>query len=347
MLRALLAAAACVAVSGWRVAPPRSAAVRPPRGRRRRCLPTLLHAAAASTDDDGAEAVVREAARLLRDGHRDDKLIKASKQILTLVSPKNNAVNLNANAFARSVETHRAHYGPLLTYQSLELKSRDTSKDGQRCVVRTLLEGAASQLGTAVWTLSRHEGRWLIDAVLVQPAGEAATVERAPSPPPKKKKKVEEAAPEAPPPEKPKEREPVAQQNPLAAAGATSFGALTSPRWVAKTVLSALRTIDEPEPNHGSGVALTFVSTQNPAHKLTPELFRKYIDDESYPYGVLKRWLEMNPEDVTFDDDKRKASHDVTLIDVDGSERLVTIELSKADDVGPWLIDRFWCEEAY
>ena len=61
---------------------------------------------------------------------------------------------------------------------------------------------------------------------------------------------------------------------------------------------------------------------------------------------MLKRWLEMNPEDVTFDDDKGKASHDVTLIDVDGSERLVTIELSKADDVGPWLIDRFWCEEA-
>ena len=168
MLRALLAAAACVAVSGWRVAPPRSAAVRPPRGRRRRCLPTLLHAAAASTDDDGAEAVVREAARLLRDGHRDDKLIKASKQILTLVSPKNNAVNLNANAFARSVETHRAHYGPLLTWQALELKSQDTSKDGQRCVVRTLLEGATSQLGTAVWTLSRHDDRWLIDAVLVR-----------------------------------------------------------------------------------------------------------------------------------------------------------------------------------
>ena len=104
MLRALLAAAACGAARGWRVAPPRSAPVRPPRGRRRRCLPTLLHAAAASSDDDGAEAVVREAARLLRDGHRDDTLIKASKQILTLVSPKNNAVNLNANAFARSVD---------------------------------------------------------------------------------------------------------------------------------------------------------------------------------------------------------------------------------------------------
>ena len=42
-------------------------------------------------------------------------------------------------------------------------------------------------------TLSRRDERWLIDAVLVQPAGEAATVERAPSPPPKKKKKsVEE-----------------------------------------------------------------------------------------------------------------------------------------------------------
>ena len=167
MLRALLAAAACGAVSGWRAAPLRYAH----RGRRRTCgllrSPTLLHAAA-STDDDGAEAVVREAARLLRDGHRDDKLIKASKQILTLVSPKNNAVNLNANAFARSVETHRAHYGPLLTWQSLELKSQDTSKDGQRCVVRTLLEGATSQLGTAVWTLSRHDDRWLIDAVRVR-----------------------------------------------------------------------------------------------------------------------------------------------------------------------------------
>ena len=293
-----------VAVSGWRAAPPRSVRARPDGGPAGSCLPTLL-AAAASTDDDGAEAVVREAARLLRDGHRDDKLIKASKQILTLVSPKNNAVNLNANAFARSVETHRAHYGPLLTWQALELKSQDTSKDGQRCVVRTLLEGATSPLGTAVWTLSRHDDavlRWLIDAVLVlkekpQPAGEAATVERAPSPPPKKKKKWKRRRR---PQEKPKEREPVAQQNPLAAAGATSFGALTSPRWVAKTVLSALRTIDEPEQNHGSGVALTFVSTKNPAHKLTPELFRKYIDDESYPYGVLKRWLEMNPEDVTF-----------------------------------------------
>ena len=34
----------------------------------------------------------------------------------------------------------------------------------------------------------------------------------------------------------------------------------------------------------------------------------------------------MNPEDVTFDDDKEVTSHDVTLIDVDGNERLVTIE---------------------
>merc|ERR1712091_687665 len=150
-----------------------------------------------------------------------------------------------------------------------------------------------------------------------------------------KKPPVEEAPP---PPEKPKEREPVAQQNPLAAAGATSFGALTSPRWVAKTVLSALRTIDEPEPNHGSGVALTFVSTQNPAHKLTPELFRKYIDDESYPYGVLKRWLEMNPEDVTFDDDKRKASHDVTLIDVDGHVLRIHLQPPLQDTVGVGLV---------
>ena len=62
---------------------------------------------------------------------------------------------------------------------------------------------------------------------------------------------------------------------------------------------------------------------------------------------MLKRWLEMTPEDVIFDEEKRKASHDVTLIDVDGSERLVTIELSKVGDTSPWLIDRFWCEEAY
>jgi hypothetical protein len=345
MLRSLLALAACSAVVGWRAAPPRYALhAYKARRRRARALPTLY--AAAKAEGGGAEVVVKEAARLLRDGHRDDALVRASKQILELVSPQNNAATLNANAFARSVETHRAHYGPLLTWHAFDVTSCDTSKDGLRCVVRCVLAGdAARQLGTAVWTLSRHDERWLIDAVLVQPASEAAALEpvvAAKPPPPTMKEKLQ-AAVDAPPPE----REPVAKPNPLAGAGATSFGALTSPRWVAKTVLSALRTIDDPAPNHGSTVALTFVSQKNPASKLTPELFRKYIDDETYPYGVLTRWVDMEPDQVTFDEEKRKAVSDVTLIDEDGSERLVTIELSKSDDVAPWRIDKFWCEEAY
>ena len=51
------------------------------------------------------------------------------------------------------------------------------------------------------------------------------------------------------------------------------------------------------------------------------------------------------PEDVDFDDDDRKASHDVLLTDVDDSEWTVTLELSRSDRSGAWLIDKLWCEE--
>mmetsp|Transcript_19663 Transcript_19663/g.58490 ORF Transcript_19663/g.58490 Transcript_19663/m.58490 type:complete len:338 (-) Transcript_19663:365-1378(-) len=333
--RAVLALAALDAATPWqpRPGPPRRAKAR------RRPSPCASSAAAAEASEgtkpgDAAAAVVAAAAELLRDGNRGGDLVGASKRVLELVSPKNNAINLSPSAFAQSIETHKAHYGPLLTFGDLDVRSADVAKDGARCTVRTGLRSpGGALLGTAVWTCSLDGGRgWLIDAVLVQPEAEAPPAE-VPA-----KREAPERAPE---------REPVARPNPLAAEGAASFGALTSPRWVAKTVLSALRAIDEPERNHGCGVALTFVSKDNPAHKLTPELFRTYIDDDDYPYGVLKRWLEMTPEDVIFDEEKRKASHDVTLIDVDGSERLVTIELSKVGDTSPWLIDRFWCEEAY
>ena len=50
---------------------------------------------------------------------------------------------------------------------------------------------------------------------------------------------------------------------------------------------------------------------------------------------------------VDFDDDDRKASHDVLLTDVDDSEWTVTLELSRSDRSGAWLIDKLWCEEAY
>ena len=110
-------------------------------------------------------------------------------------------------------------------------------------------------------------------------------------------------------------------------------------------MLGALRRVDEPTKNHGCAVALNFVSKNNPSHKLTPELFRTYLDDEAYPYGVLTRWRDMRPNGVDFDDAKRKASHDVVLEDVDGAERTVTLELSRDDRSGAWLIDRLWCEE--
>ena len=151
------------------------------------------------------------------------------------------------------METHRAHYGPLLTWQALELKSQDTSKDGQRCVVRTLLAGATSPLGTAVWTLSRHDDRWLIDAVLVQPAGEAATVEARRVHRRRRRRNLWKSRR---PHQKNRRNE---NQWPSRSISRRRRDVLwrahKSPRWVAKTVLSALRTIDEPEQNHGSGVA--------------------------------------------------------------------------------------------
>ena len=125
--------------------------------------------------------------------------------------------------------------------------------------------GPRHHSGTAtIWTLSRHDDRWLIDAS-PRAAGRRGRDggKGAESTAEEEEKSVEE---KPPPPEKNRRKgNQWPSRIPLAAAGATSFGALTSPRWVAKTVLSALRTIDEPEQNHGSGVALTFVSTKNPA----------------------------------------------------------------------------------
>ena len=59
-----------------------------------------------------------------------------------------------------------------------------------------------------------------------------------------------------------------------------------SPSWVAHTVLNALRKVDEPDPNHGCDVALSYVSDDNPSSSLTREIFRSYLDDENYPYVV-------------------------------------------------------------
>ena len=276
-----------------------------------------------SPDEAAAFAVAREAATLLRDGSRDDDLVAASARVLELVSPSNNANALTPRSFARSVDDHRQHYGPLLTFDAIAASSAAVSRDGMRATVRTGLSGAAGYLiATAVWSLSLDDDRgWLVDAVLVQP----------------------EDAPPAPAPPKLAE-----DPQPSAVPGdGASFGALTSPRWVAKTVLNALRHVDDPTKNHGCGVALKFVSRANPSHALTPELFRTYLFDDDYPYRVLTRWLSMDPEDVDFDDDDRKASHDVLLTDVDDSEWTVTLELSRSDRSGAWLIDKLWCEEAY
>lgn len=129
-----------------------------------------------------------------------------------------------------------------------------------------------------------------------------------------------------------------------------SPGALSSPKWVAKTVLEALRHIDEPGKNAGADVALSFVSSHNPSSHLTRELFRSYLDDEDYPYGILTRWTEMiQDSDVLFDDEARPktATVDITLKDDDANDNrpwTVTIEMSKTSSRG-WLIDRLWCHD--
>jgi len=84
---------------------------------------------------------------------------------------------------------------------------------------------------------------------------------------------------------------------------------------------------------------------------VTREIFRSYLDDASYPYGILTRWTEMRPEEPLFfdDDDEdavRRCTLDVELVDDaahDGVEWTVAFELSKAPTQG-WLIDRVWCE---
>jgi len=127
-------------------------------------------------------------------------------------------------------------------------------------------------------------------------------------------------------------------------------------------VLNALRNVDEPDPNHGCDVALGYVSDDNPSSSLTREIFRSYLDDASYPYGILTRWsdVKLDPNDLVVSDDddddesiddddakpKRRASLDVTLIDDkdhDFQEWVISFELSKAPAAG-WKIDRVWCE---
>ena len=106
-----------------------------------------------------------EAATLLRDGSRSSDLVAASERVLELVSPKNNADGLTAKAFARSVDKHRQHYGPLLTFGVLDASSAAVSKDGSRATVRTgLRTDGGTSLGTAVWSLSLDADRgWLLD----------------------------------------------------------------------------------------------------------------------------------------------------------------------------------------
>ena len=129
------------------------------------------------------------------------------------------------------------------------------------------------------------------------------------------------------------------------ASSSKSMARITSPRWVCAQVLNALRKVDEPHKNAGCECAISFCSEENPSASLTPEIFRSYLDDENYPYGVLTRWIEMRPDaEVIFDDDRQHASYDTTLIDKDGSERVVTMRLSKSNE-GAWLVDSVWCPE--
>lgn len=125
---------------------------------------------------------------------------------------------------------------------------------------------------------------------------------------------------------------------------------VSSPRWVVSRVLNALRHVDDPITNAGCDVALSFVSSDNPSSSVTRDIFRSYLDDDSYPYGVLTRWTDIQHDtDVQFDDPDQPstATVDVTLLDDEAHDFLpwtVTIDMSKDRSRG-WLIDKVWCTQ--
>lgn len=188
--------------------------------------------------------------------------------------------------------------------------TRIEEMDRESATVVSSLASASGQVSDVVWSLSLGDKRWMIDAVSV-------------TPPPDEADACDEFS---------------------------SMAALTSPKWVAQTVLNALRRVDEPDKNAGCDVALSFVSSDNPSSSLTREIFRSYLDDDAYPYGILTRWTEMRLDaDVLFDNDQnpKTGTVDVTLIDDrahDNVKWTVTLDMSKAEDRG-WLIDRVWCHD--
>jgi len=259
--------------------------------------PTAVDDGAAARGDAAKRAVdvATRASEALRDGYRDNRMKASSRVVLAMVSPKNNAAALTAAQFAASVLRHEAHYAPLLRFDALKTASVLVARDGSTATVRAdLLDARGARTGVAVWSLSATAGaapaNWLIDAVLVQDDRAEASV-------------ADEPADTG-------RREGDAADGESCALvdddddddDAQLWASMKSPLWVAKTVLNALRRVDEPHANAGADVAIRYCSSGNPTSRLPPEIFRGYLDDDAYPYAVLTRWIDMRPDgDIIFD----------------------------------------------
>ena len=263
------------------------------------------------------EDVVTKAAEALRDGWRRVDLASGAAEFQQLVSKENRASDMSAKELAVAIEAHRSVYGPLLAFDDVADVSVVVSSSSKEAVCTTILATPTNKRQKVNWRLSRLKDQWLIDDVGLEEEDEEEVEEES--------KKFDDLD------------EPFAP----------------SPSWVATTVLKALRRVDEPVSNSGCDVALRYVSDDNPSSSLTREIFRSYLDDKNYPYGILTRWTDLTQElDVVIHDDdddtqKRRATLDMTLTDDDehdNKEWVVTFEFSKASPTAGWKIDKVWCD---
>ena len=113
--------------------------------------------------------------------------------------------------------------------------------------------------------------------------------------------------------------------------------ATSSPSSVIETVMTALRTPDEPYLYHGAEVAIRYCSPTNRASQLSPQGFAQYLREPWY--AILTEWDEMQMEDFDADDDDSGTGSQDVLVRRAGEDSwtIVNWELSRHN--GRWLTD--------
>jgi len=124
----------------------------------------------------------------------------------------------------------------------------------------------------------------------------------------------------------------------LAAAAEAAVAAYSlKPADVVRTIMEAVRKLDEPYRNHGAEVAIRYCSPTNRAARLSPEGFSRYLDEPWY--AILCEWDEIEFAEAEEEgDDGRSVVQDALVKRAsDDSWTIVSWRLSRYS--GRWLTD--------